>query len=107
MLPGAEAERQVDSQRASDADAQAEMSAHHNRDILNIYSDIEHSILCGIPGMRLMDVYVWNRVNPSKRLMFGSYPYPRNLYAQNTVEFVGALSKRAGRRRLTSLRNLR
>ena len=70
-----------------------ETSTHHNRDIFNIYSDIEHSILRRIPGMHLMDVYVWNRVNPMKRLMFGSYPYPRNLYAQNTVEFIGVFAK--------------
>ena len=25
--------------------------------------------------------------------MFGSYPYPRNRYAQNTVEFIGVFVK--------------
>ena len=35
-----------------------------------------------------MDVYIWNRTNATKRLMFGSYPCPGNLYAQNTSEFV-------------------
>ena len=35
-----------------------------------------------------MDLYIWNRTNPSKKLMFGSYPYPRNFYAQNTIEFI-------------------
>ncbi len=35
-----------------------------------------------------MDIYIWNRTNPSKKLMFGSYPYPRNFYAQNTTEFI-------------------
>ena len=70
-----------------------EMSTHHNRDMFNIYSDIEHSIVSNILGMYLMDVYVWNRTNSTKKLMFGSYPYPRNLYAQNTVEFIGVLVK--------------
>ncbi len=69
------------------------LSTHYNRDIFNIYADIENSILTGVPGMYLMDVYVWNRTNPSKRLMFGSYPYPRNLYAQNTIEFIGVFVK--------------
>lgn len=69
------------------------MSTHHNRHALNIYSDIEHAILSGIDGIYLMDVYVWNRTNPTKKLMFGSYPYPRNLYAQNTVEFIGIFVK--------------
>ena len=35
-----------------------------------------------------MDLYIWNRTNSSKSLMFGSYPYPRNFYAQNTTEFI-------------------
>lgn len=70
-----------------------EMSTHHNRDIFNIYADIEHSIIDGISGIYLMDIYIWNRTNSTKKLMFGSYPYPRNLYAQNTVEFIGIFVK--------------
>lgn len=35
-----------------------------------------------------MDLYIWHRTNSTKKLMFGSYPYPRNYYAQNTTEFV-------------------
>lgn len=70
-----------------------EISTHHNRDIFNIYADIERSILDGISRMYLMDIYIWNRTNPTKKLMFGSYPYPRNLYAQNTVEFIGIFVK--------------
>lgn len=67
-------------------------STHYNRHIFNINSDIEHSILTGT-GLYLLDVYIWNRTNPSKRLMFGSYPYPRNFYAQNTIEFVSIYVK--------------
>ncbi len=70
-----------------------EMSTHHNRDIFNIYADIEHSILGNVSGIYLMDLYVWNRTNSTKKLMFGSYPYPRNLYAQNTIEFIGVFVK--------------
>ena len=40
-----------------------------------------------------MDIYIWNRSNSSKRLMFGSYPYPGNLYAQNTSEFIAVYVK--------------
>lgn len=36
----------------------------------------------------MLDLYVWNRTNPSKKLMFGSYPFPPNFYAQNTIEFI-------------------
>jgi len=60
---------------------------HYNRHIFDINSDIEHSVL-EKTSLFLMDLYVWNRTNPSKKLMFGSYPYPRNFYAQNTIEFI-------------------
>jgi site-specific DNA-methyltransferase (cytosine-N4-specific) len=63
------------------------LDTHYNRHIFDINSDIEHSVL-NKTGLFLMDVYVWNRTNPSKKLMFGSYPYPRNFYAQNTIEFI-------------------
>ncbi len=62
-------------------------NTHYNRHIFDINSDIEHSILNNTK-LFLLDIYIWNRTNPSKRLMFGSYPYPRNFYAQNTIEFV-------------------
>lgn len=62
-------------------------NTHYNRDIFDINSDIENSILNNT-GLFLLDVYIWNRTNSSKKLMFGSYPYPRNFYAQNTIEFI-------------------
>lgn len=62
-------------------------TTHYNRHIFDINSDIEHSILNNTK-LYLLDVYIWNRTNPRKKLMFGSYPYPRNFYAQNTIEFV-------------------
>jgi len=62
-------------------------NTHYNRDIFDINSDIENSILNNTK-LFILDVYIWNRTNPSKKLMFGSYPYPRNFYAQNTIEFI-------------------
>jgi len=62
-------------------------NTHYNRDIFDINSDIENSILNNTK-LFLLDIYIWNRTNPSKKLMFGSYPYPRNFYAQNTIEFI-------------------
>lgn len=64
-----------------------EYDTHYNRHIFDINSDIQQSILKNT-DLFLMDVYLWNRTNPSKKLMFGSYPHPRNFYAQNTVEFL-------------------
>ena len=63
------------------------LDTHNNRHIFDINGDIQHSILNGT-NIFLLDVYIWNRTNPSKKLMFGSYPYPRNFYAQNTIEFI-------------------
>lgn len=60
---------------------------HYNRDIFDIQSSIQNSILKET-NLYLMDLYIWNRTNSSKKLMFGSYPYPRNFYAQNTTEFI-------------------
>ncbi len=67
--------------------AKSEMTTHYNRHIFDINADIQHSILGGT-NLFLYDLYIWNRTNPSKALMFGSYPYPRNFYAQNTIEFI-------------------
>lgn len=64
-----------------------DINTHYTRHIFNINSDIENTILTET-NLFLLDVYIWNRTNPSKRLMFGSYPYPRNFYAQNIIEFV-------------------
>ncbi len=68
-------------------------SEHYTRHIFNISSDIENSIVKKIRHMHLYDLYIWNRTNPRKSLMFGSYPYPRNFYAQNTTEFVSVFVK--------------
>lgn len=64
-----------------------EMNTHHNRHIFDIQSEIQNSILRNTE-FYLMDLYIWNRTNPTKKLMFGSYPYPSNFYAQNTTEFI-------------------
>ncbi|GMB96946.1 site-specific DNA-methyltransferase [Helicobacter sp. NHP22-001] len=62
-------------------------NTHHNRHIFDLKSDIEHSIL-EHTRLYLLDLYIWNRTNTTKKLMFGSYPYPTNFYAQNTSEFI-------------------
>ena len=67
----------------------ADYSTHYNRHVFDLNSDIQNSILYQEnTAMYLYDVFIWDRTNPSKRLMFGSYPYPRNFYAQNTSEFI-------------------
>lgn len=66
-----------------------EFTTHYNRHIFDLNSDIQASIIYRKnTEMFLFDTYIWNRTNGSKSLMFGSYPYPRNFYAQNTSEFI-------------------
>lgn len=65
----------------------ADYDSHYNRHIFDIHADIQY-LITRKTHLYLMDLYIWNRVNPTKKLMFGSYPYPRNFYAQNTTEFI-------------------
>lgn len=62
-------------------------STHSSRHIFDLNSDIQQSIIKKTQ-LFLLDTYIWKRVNSSKKLMFGSYPYPPNFYAQNTIEFI-------------------
>lgn len=64
-----------------------DVNTHFNRHIYDLQSEIQHTILRNTE-LFLMDMYVWERTNWSKKLMFGSYPYPRNFYAQNILEFI-------------------
>ncbi|RAX54523.1 restriction endonuclease subunit M [Helicobacter sp. 16-1353] len=70
-----------------------DLNTHYNRHIFDLQSDIQHSILSEIKDIFLLDLYIWNRTNTTKKLMFGSYPYPRNFYAQNTSEFIAVFVK--------------
>jgi site-specific DNA-methyltransferase (cytosine-N4-specific) len=67
----------------------ADFTTHYNRHIFDLNADIQNSILNAKKSeLFLYDTYIWNRTNTAKSLMFGSYPYPRNFYAQNTSEFI-------------------
>lgn len=93
--------------------SKSDINTHHTRHIFNINSDIEHSILSNISDIYLLNLYIWNRTNSTKNLMFGSYPYPTNFYSQNTSEFINVYVKdgdpvkvdksRKDKSRLTSL----
>lgn len=63
------------------------MNTHYNRHIFDLQSDIQQSIL-QYTDFYLYDLYIWNRIYQTRDLMFGSYPNPRNLYSQNTSEFI-------------------
>lgn len=70
----------------------SDYSSHYNRDVFNLDADIQYSIRKNT-NMFLYDLYIWNRTNPTKSLMFGSYPHPGNFYAQNTSEFISVYVK--------------
>ncbi len=69
-----------------------DLNTHYNRHIFDLQSDIQQSILESTP-LFLLDLYIWNRTNATKSLIFGSYPYPSNFYAQNTSEFISVYVK--------------
>ena len=61
--------------------------AHFNRHAFGLNAGIQHTVPKGT-ALYPLDTYIRNRPNPTKGLMFGRYPCPRNLYSQNASEFV-------------------
>jgi len=70
----------------------SQRNTHYTRDIFDINAGIQHEILHKTKFF-LYDIFIWDRTNPTKKLMFGSYPYPPNFYAQNTIEFIAVYVK--------------
>lgn len=68
------------------------LNTHYNRHIFDINSDIENSII-NKTQLYLLDLYIWSRKTSTKKLMFGSYPFPANFYAQNSIEFINVYVK--------------
>ncbi len=64
---------------------------HHTRHLKNIASDIEQSILSEVSGLFRFSLFIWQKQTSVK--MFGSYPYPPNIYEDNTIEFVNVFVK--------------
>ena len=63
----------------------------HTRHLKNIAFDIEASILRELPALHRYGLFVWKKQTTTK--MFGSYPYPPNIYEDNTIEFVNVYVK--------------
>lgn len=66
------------------------INTQHTRHIKNINTDIEFSILKET-NLKRYDMYIWQK--QTSKLIFGSYPYPGNIYAQNTIEFINIFVK--------------
>lgn len=71
--------------------SKAVMNENHTRHLKNINNDIEHSILENIPTLHRYSLFIWQKQTSVK--MFGSYPYPPNIYEDNTVEFINVYVK--------------
>ncbi len=63
----------------------------HTRHIKNISNDIEQTILQNIKGLKRYSLFIWQKQTSVK--MFGSYPYPPNIYEDNTIEFINVFVK--------------
>jgi DNA modification methylase len=62
----------------------------HTRHLKNINNDIEYTILNNTKLQRY-SLFIWQKQTSEK--MFGSYPYPPNIYEDNTIEFINVLVK--------------
>ena len=63
----------------------------HTRHLKNLNNDIEQTILASLPGLQRYGLFVWQKQTSTK--MFGSYPYPPNIYEDNTIEFINVFVK--------------
>ena len=62
----------------------------HTRTLLDLYSDIKQRIARKTP-LQLFSLFFWEKQTTEK--MFGSYPFPPNLYERNYVEFIAVFVK--------------
>lgn len=65
----------------------------HTRKLANISNDIEFKILSSLRSRLLhrFSLYIWQKQTTKK--MFGSYPFPPNIYEDNTIEFINVFVK--------------
>ena len=71
--------------------AKAVIANQHTRHYKNISNDIEFSILTSGLPLHRYSLYVWQKQTSVK--MFGSYPFPPNIYEDNTIEFINVFVK--------------
>ncbi len=69
----------------------SQIGNQHTRHLKNIAADIEASILREISDLHRYSLFVWKKQTTTK--MFGSYPYPPNIYEDNTIEFINVYVK--------------
>jgi DNA modification methylase len=67
-----------------------EFGPTHTRVLLDLYSDMKRRVE-EKTSLRLYSLYVWEKQTTEK--MFGSYPFPPNLYERNYIEFIAVFVK--------------
>jgi DNA modification methylase len=67
------------------------IDSQHTRHYKNISNDIEFSILNSSLPLHRYSLFIWQKQTSVK--MFGSYPFPPNIYEDNTVEFINVFVK--------------
>jgi len=76
-----------------------QMNDSHTRHLKNLNNDIEASILSDQKcRLERYSLYIWQKQTSVK--MFGSYPYPPNIYEDNTIEFINVFVKPGKPRKL-------
>lgn len=75
----------------------SENGEQHTRELKNLNNDIEATILASTSLARF-SLYIWQKQTTEK--MFGSYPYPPNIYENNTIEFINVFVKPGKPRRI-------
>ncbi|MGB9625712.1 MAG: DNA-methyltransferase [Phycisphaerae bacterium] len=76
------------------------MNDRHTRHLKNINNDIEAAILHDAEcDLERYSLYIWQKQTSVK--MFGSYPYPPNIYEDNTIEFINVFVKPGKPRKLS------
>lgn len=70
--------------------AKSRIADQHTRHLKNIAFDIEGDILA-TSAFHRYSLFVWQKQTTTK--MFGSYPYPPNIYEDNTLEFINVYVK--------------
>jgi DNA modification methylase len=70
--------------------SEAAFGPSHTRVLLDLYADMKQRIEKKTP-LRLFSLYIWEKQTTEK--MFGSYPFPPNLYERNYIEFIAVFVK--------------
>ncbi|MDP8240780.1 MAG: site-specific DNA-methyltransferase [Candidatus Hatepunaea meridiana] len=70
----------------------AVINDNHTRHLKNINNDLEAALLQSSEfKMKRYSLFIWQKQTSEN--MFGSYPYPPNIYENNTIEFINVFVK--------------